>query len=240
MMMTCVLLGISGGVRYCRDWHFQKLVGESTVSPFPLKDLPKKLGSWETLDGSEKHLDPEVALIAGSSDHIQRLYRDANGEQVLVLILYGLGRKVSQHTPDVCYPASGWRLVSDPVDRELKIPDIETPVRFRSAFYTKKLGAIWQYEEVFYTFSHDGQWLPDVGTRWKAFRYVPGVYKIQLQRNVNTIGLTQDSPCESLLKELTREINSRELKNKRLLDQGTLTQFEFRTFQIHSTHQNIN
>src|SRR5262245_23821538 len=75
MIVTCLLLGISGGIRYWRDWQFQAMTDAGSACPFPLKDLPKSLGSWYC-KGSEAQLDPEVSRVAGSSDHIIWEYAD--------------------------------------------------------------------------------------------------------------------------------------------------------------------
>ena len=35
-LLVCVVLGMSGGIRYLRAWQFQSLDKESEKSPFPL------------------------------------------------------------------------------------------------------------------------------------------------------------------------------------------------------------
>jgi hypothetical protein len=227
MVVACVLLGISGGIRFWRGWQIQSLQAESAACPFPLSELPRVLGSWVALEGSDAQLDPEVAKFAGSSDHVIRVYADEqSGERATALILYGLARQVSSHTPDVCYPAAGYRLVPERVDHKFSIPGLTAPVQYRSAVYTKRVGGIGKYEEASHTFFHHGQWLPDLENRWKMFRYYPGVFKVQLQRNVNTSGAAKDrnDPSESLLKELTQAITNRVSQNKMTSAQGIHTQ----------------
>jgi hypothetical protein len=47
-----------------------------------------------------------------------------------------------------------------------------------------------------------------VASRWKMFRYHPGMFKIQIERN--TMGFSSEgSPGESLLKETVQYIESR-------------------------------
>src|SRR5262245_48970477 len=76
LFVTAILLGVSGGVRFWRDRQFDTVAKEGSISPFPLKELPRVLGSWHMVEGSEVPLDPEVARIAGSSDHLLRVYMD--------------------------------------------------------------------------------------------------------------------------------------------------------------------
>jgi Protein of unknown function (DUF3485) len=214
--IACALLGLSGGLRFWRDRQFQALAAVNKTCPFPLKDLPKVLGSWHMIDESEAKLDPEIARTAGSSDHIIRTYRDdKSGEVVVVLVLYGLSSAVFAHIPEFCYPASGFQPDNTPTDHEFSIPGSPIPVRFRSARYTKELAGIHQYEEVYYTFLHYGQWSPEVAGRWKLFRYYPSMFKVQLQRTVSELSdETRNSPTESLLGEIVQEIDRRASQNR--------------------------
>jgi len=210
MMVTCLLLGVSGGIRFWRDWQFQALAKQRGVSPFPLRDLPKNLGNWQWIEGSDSQLEPEVARTAGSSDNILREYVDEkNGERVSTMILYGLAATVFAHAPDVCYPGHGYRLVMGPVNREIAVPGMTTPAVCRSAIYAKKVGALERYEVVYHTYLHNGQWLPEIASRWKSFRYHPGAFKIQFQRTASSQLTLEDGPSEALLSELIREINQR-------------------------------
>jgi hypothetical protein len=213
MMAACALLAISGGIRLWRDRQFQTLAQESATCPFPLNELPSTLGSWTLASASDVQMDPEIARIAGSSDHIIRVYTDQkSGESAKVLVVYGLASSVFGHTPEVCYPAAGYRLVDDPppVDHELSVAGSATPVRFRSGFFSKQIGGVSRYEEVYYTFLHNGQWLPEVASRWKQFRYHPGMFKVQLEHPVSGLSKqTENSPTEALLREIVQEIQRR-------------------------------
>jgi hypothetical protein len=214
MVITCVLLGMSGGFRFWRDLQFQTIEQEGSTCPFPLSELPNVLGNWKVLEGSETQLDPEIARIAGSSDHVVRAYVDGkSGEKVIVLVLYGLASSVFGHAPEICYPAAGYQMVGAPEIHQFSLPGSSTPVRSRSEVFAKSLGAIPIYEEVYYTFLHNGEWLPDMADRWKMFRYHPGMFKIQLQRQISSPSI-QGSPSESLLVELMKVISDRASKPK--------------------------
>jgi len=214
LMFVCALLGLSGGLRFWRDRQFQSLASESTACPFPLKELPKVLGTWHAVDTPDVKLDPQIARIAGSSDHLIRTYQDdKSGEAVTVLVLYGLSSTVFAHTPEVCYPASGFQPYNTPADHELT--GLTMPVGFRSACYAVELAGIHRYEEVYYTFRHNGQWLPEVASRWKSFRYHPGMFKVQLQHTASGLSEeTRNGPTESLLGEIVQEIERRISRNK--------------------------
>ncbi len=209
--VTCVLLGLSGGLRYWRESRFAALAARSEACPFPMADLPRTLGTWRFAEGTDIPLDPDVARFAGASDHIQRVYIDEKtGEQASVLVLYGLGRLVSPHTPDLCYTAKGYRAVRGPIDGSIAMPGITEPVRYRWAIYTKQTGHFSRYEETYVTFLHHGDWLPDAASaRWKMFRYDPGLFKVQIARNVSGLSDGGKGPCEDLLREIAAHINGR-------------------------------
>jgi len=200
-------LAISGGIRFWRDWEFRTLSQESEIPPFRLAELPRVLGTWRMIEGAESTLEPEIASAAGSTDNLCRIYQDEKtGEEVSVLVLYGLAFTV-RHLPEVCYPASGYRAVGGPGVRDMSAPD-STPVRFRTLYFTKRSGSVAHQVEVCYTFLHNHEWLPDVDSRWKMFRSHPSMFKIQIERQASP-GSFENSPSESLLRQLVGEINRR-------------------------------
>ena len=210
LMITCLLLSISGGIRYLREWQFRKIAQETTASPFPLSELPTVLGTWHSI--GDAHLDPETIRLAGSSDHILRSYRDSETkETVSVLVVYGLAVSVFGHSPAVCYPASGYDVVGKSEDHDISLTGSATSVRYRSELFSKTVASVTESYEVFWCFWHSGLWLPDVQDRWKLFRTSPALFKIQIQCPVTGIS-SQRSSVESLLKELVREIDTRREK----------------------------
>lgn len=211
MAVTCLLLGISGGIRYWREWQFSALAVESAACPFPLVELSREMGTWQATDDSEIQLDPEVAKFAGASEHIIRNYMDLkSGEQATALTLYGPCTMVYLHTPEACYPGAGYKLFRGPVDLSMEVPGLKGPLRYRWAIYAKRVGGINRYEEVYYTFLHHGDWLPDVSDRWKTFRYYPGMFKVQISHPISgSLPQAGEGPIPPLLAEFARQISRR-------------------------------
>ncbi len=137
----------------------------------------------------------------------------SNGDVVSVLVIYGLAASVFAHTPDVCYRSQGFAAERTPIDREIMVPGWPDKAHYRGLYFSKKVGALTQYTEVVYTFLHNEEWLPEVASRWKMFRYHPGMFKIQIERHVSQISL-ESSPSPGLLKELMRAINNRVAESK--------------------------
>jgi hypothetical protein len=210
MVVACLFLGISGGIRFWRERQFATLAAENVSPPFRLDELPRILGDWRSEERDDGQLDAQVARIAGSSDHIVRTYLDEkSGDRITVLALYGLAERVFGHKPDACYPAAGYELVEGPVDRELRVPGMKSPVRYRWAVYMKRIGGLRTYQEAYHTFFYNGEWTPDASDQWKLYRYQPAMFKIQLGRPISGFSKEVHGPSEALLGELVQEIRSR-------------------------------
>ena len=210
LAMICLLLGASGAVRYWREFQFASILTREKDSPFPLKEISTVLGDWRMVEGAEATLDPEIARIAGSSDHILRNYANQQtGETATVLVLYGLAELVCGHTPEVCYPATGGRSASPP--RTLMIAGADKsapPSPFRSEVFSRIEGGTTVYHDVYYSFRNAGTWEPSMTGRWKLFRYNPGMFKVQVQRTIKT-SEPPDESCNSLLGALVTEIDTK-------------------------------
>jgi hypothetical protein len=207
---TCLLLATSGGIRFWRDCQFKQMAREGGVCPIALNEFPMILGErWYADQNSNPQLAPEITRIAGANSYMMRNYIDKkSGAVVLALLLYGPANSVFAHSPEICYPASGYQPVMKPDDHQFSDSSSPFPRRFRSAFFSKSSGVSTQYEEVYYTFYYNQQWLPEVANQWKLFRYHPGMFKLLLQRQTTDLS-TENSPTESLLREIVREVDAR-------------------------------
>jgi hypothetical protein len=211
MVVACIILGISGGIRFWRERQFTILAEKSSTSPFRLDELPRVLGDWRSDPAMDDSLEPEISRIAGASDYAIRAYLDEKtGDQMSALMIYGLAEKVYGHRPEVCYPSAGYQLVAGPIDRELKVPGLKDPVQYRWAIYMKRVGGIGNYQEAYHTFYYNGRWRPDAADQWKMFRHRPGMFKIQLARPVSGLSDEVNAPSEALLRAMVQEISSRE------------------------------
>ena len=127
------------------------------------------------VDGGEMKLDSLTMRITGGTDHILRTYVDElTGVSLVVLVLFGPAEPVIPHTPEVCYPASGYQPADDAdgSGRSSRRTGSSTSV-FRSAVYAKSGGRAMLREGVYYSFRLEGQWSPDVGAGRKFPRRNP-------------------------------------------------------------------
>jgi hypothetical protein len=212
LFLVAVLIGVSGGVRWWRDWQFQSLAKESEVPPFSLGQFPEALGNWHAIRGSETTLEPEIARIAGASNHLIRTYVDEKtGDSAVVMIIYGLAAIVWPHTPDACYPSQGFGSIMPSRDRdfELAVPGAATKALFREQHFIKTKAGQVDYRRVYHSFRHAGRWGLDMAKNWKSFRYHPGMFKVQVQRQVTSSDRTDETSVQELLVQIVQEIENR-------------------------------
>jgi uncharacterized protein DUF3485 len=209
MLLACTLLGASGGVRVWQDRYFGLALNQGDVPPFPLRELPQRLGAWEIEAGGEGKLDPEVARIAGCSDHIIRTYINrATGVSVTTLVLFGRAQAVAFHTPEVCYASAGYVPVEEALRRTVETG--RGPAAFRSGVFARGEGASNVRQEVYYSFRHNDLWTPDAASSWKRFRRSPAMFKVQVQRQVAEHEHREvDNPTEQFLALLVPELERR-------------------------------
>lgn len=181
LTLACALLCVSGLIR---TWQSQSVENakDRVIRPlFPLVELPKQIGAWRAVEGTESALEPQISRIAGSVDSLVRAYVEQNtGVVVTVLILYGRAEQVVLHTPEVCYPAAGYAQTDDVFD--VALPSQPIPSAFRSLIFRREGGTNPIREEVYYAFRHDGQWSPSLQGNWRKLRFSPAVFKVQIRR----------------------------------------------------------
>ncbi len=209
--LICLLLVVSGVVRYWRGSTFQSLSRESAVPLFPLSEFPRQLGSWRMKEGSAKTLDADIARISGAKDYLEWTYVDETSqESVVVMILYGLAEQVWPHVPDICYPANGYKSIgtSDVID--ISIPGTTAKARFRAQSFARIRSGQRDQLEVYHSFRYIGEWGLDMGRNWKLFRYHPGMFKVMVQQQGSSSGLNEENDAvKQLLGMIVGEIERR-------------------------------
>jgi hypothetical protein len=220
MTLACTLLGASGGVRAWQDHRFATVENYTEVSPFPLKDLPQTVGDWQAVEGSETSLEPEIARIAGSSDHMIRTYTNTTtGQSISVLVLFGPAKVVFSHRPEICYPQNGYDSVAETLSRTIS-GGTGPGAEFFSQVYAKRGDPRRRRQEVYSSFRHADRWSPDPERFWKNFRHNPSMFKVQIQRLVGESERRElNNPTEQFLALLVPEIE-RQIAQARKTPEG--------------------
>lgn len=215
MAAACTLVGSSGVLRSLQNQQLERERKLFQPCPFDLEAIPDQIGEWVIKPGSELRLDDKTVQITGSTDHLVRNYVDSlTGVQFSLLLLYGPAEPVLPHTPDVCYPATGYAL--DGSIGQVGVPYGDGKVaQFRTASYIRPGNLITDRARVYYAFRHDGQWSPSVGAGMKFHRSNPGIFKVQLHRPLmQGEQPTKNEPMEKFLALLLPEIERRITQGK--------------------------
>jgi len=212
MVMGCALLIGSGVARSVQDRRHRVESSYTEACPFPLTSLPTTLGRWKMF-GDEITLDSLTMRITGGTAHSMRAYVDElTGVTLVALVLFGPVEPVIPHTPEICYPATGYQPVDDQEDRVIGSKEDGIASVFRSGIYAKSGGRAMIREGVYYSFRLEGQWSPHVGSGRKFPRRNPSVFKVQVQRRIaDGEHLGRNDPIEQFLSLLVPVIE-REIK----------------------------
>ncbi|WP_254602761.1 exosortase-associated protein EpsI, V-type, partial [Sphingomonas bacterium] len=114
-------------------WAMQPHRTENLLGRAKLDDLvPKEFGRWAFDTASGLVLPPEDQLRDKLySQLLTRTYAAQGGAAVMLLIAYSGAQDgtVQVHRPEVCYPASGYRLTSNEPHRVAIAPGVAVPTR---------------------------------------------------------------------------------------------------------------
>ena len=93
------------------SWSFQ-LRPPLAVDASALRTFPEDVGDWR---GEDVPLRPEEEAMLRADLNLQRQYRRALAQPIWLYVgYYGTDRGGHpEHTPDICYPANGWRTLQE-------------------------------------------------------------------------------------------------------------------------------
>ena len=90
--------------RYSDRWASSNITSEEFARCF--KNVPKVIGDWEA---EELKVKDEVRETAGAVGYVSRAYQNTKtGQTVTLWLIVGHARDICRHTPDICYPSSGF------------------------------------------------------------------------------------------------------------------------------------
>ena len=101
------------------------------ADPTSLDGLPDRIGMWAAV--RDIPIDPAAEELLQADYHVQRVYYHPVGGVVAVYVgYYGTARGGRpEHTPDICYPSSGWAIEARQVvevdpERGLRAIELDT------------------------------------------------------------------------------------------------------------------
>jgi len=176
-----------------------------------LENVPTQFGSWKVKSDSSETLDDRTREVAGAVGHLSRVYEnEKTGDEVSVYLVCGHSRKITGHTPDKCYPASGFKGISREMKHSISLG--ENSAEFFTNSYRKATPEGNQVLRVFWSWADDnpgqrGQWVaPD--QPWRAFAFVPAMYKMYLISPIRKRKeRPHESPCVNFAEEFIPRLN---------------------------------
>lgn len=91
---------------YLKD-RWGKPGAEAAAMGERFKNVPKQIGGWE---GEDLPVDDQVKNTAGAVNYVSRRYKnEETGGEVRLWLIVGHSRDICRHTPNICYPSSGFR-----------------------------------------------------------------------------------------------------------------------------------
>ena len=123
-----------------------------------------------------------------------RSYTSAStGKAAIVTFISGVPGSVSTHTPDVCYPGSGYKTLQAPKRETLELPGGRTGLCYVADF-EKKTATRHDRVRVRWAWTTEGVWLAPDNPRWQFARQLaaaPVLYKVYIATPLS------DSPDEN-------------------------------------------
>ena len=187
-MLAAVLIGVLTFVEgfYLKDrWGAPSTEAGELGQRF--SHVPKKIGQWV---GQDLPVEDIIKKTAGAVNYVSRLYTNSTtGKRVKLWLIVGHSRDIVRHTPQVCYPASGFKQNGSRLRYH-----ITTEGGKEAVFFTAKFEKEDQFshsiERVFWAWNHPDfdKWeAPEKGGRANArFHYglSRALYKLYFTSNV--------------------------------------------------------
>ena len=121
--------------------------------------VPKKIGNWEGID---MPVEKEVQQVSGAVNFVNRTYTNKVTNQVVTLwLIVGHARDIVRHTPDICYPNSGFRPDGRKLTHTVEYGEGSSG-DFYTAKYQKEDSLVRQIQRVYWAWNR-----PDI-KKWEA------------------------------------------------------------------------
>ena len=115
------------------------------------KDVPKEIGAWS---GQDLPVDDIVKQTAGAVSYVSRQYvHNTTGKSVKLWLIVGHSRDIVRHTPNICYPASGFRQ-DGAIIRQNLVLDSGDSAEFYTAKFDKEDAYSHHTVRVFWAWNH--------------------------------------------------------------------------------------
>jgi hypothetical protein len=198
--LPAILAGIAVGATgmihglWTGRWDAANAASAAGVS---LEQMPMQLGEWQ---GQALQLNPREAA-AYSATLYRRYVNQRTGAVVSVVLGAGRPGPVSIHSPDYCYPASGYDKAAWAI-HNVAFDTGRPPAEFKTALLTKTQAAGQTQVRVLWSWYANDSWSAPDNPRW-TFAGQRVLYKLHVVRETTLSAETlENDPAVDLLREL--------------------------------------
>lgn len=152
------IIGLSFYEGYAMKDRWGEPGAEAALLGERFRQVPKTIGDWE---GEDLPVDEVVRKTAGAVSYVSRRYvNNLTNQQVVLWLIVGHSRDIVRHTPNICYPSSGFRQTGPQLREVVKYGSKEA--EFYTAKFEREDAFSRNIDRVFWTFNH-----PDTN-KWEA------------------------------------------------------------------------
>ncbi len=120
-----------------------------------LPEVPMDVGEWHAIDAGKS--DERTRTISGAVGELNRVYTNPAGKEVRVMIMCARFRDVFYHTPDRCYPAAGFEMLSEPQHEVIVLSNGKDAEFFTTTFRKSEVTGTHE-ERGYWSWTADGTW----------------------------------------------------------------------------------
>jgi hypothetical protein len=164
-------------------------------------NVPKQIGDWK---GEDLPVDAQVKKTAGAVSYVSRRYTNQeSGDEVRLWLIVGHSRDICRHTPNICYPASGFRQQGSQLRHTLELPDGK-PTHFFTGKFIKDDVYGRHAERVFWAWNHPdtNKWEAPSGNPRQHYGLSRALYKLYFTSNVKPSEDTAEDNVATTFAEL--------------------------------------
>jgi hypothetical protein len=170
-----------------------------------LGGIPRTVGPWQ---GEDKELEPGAAAAAGVTGYVQRRYVNSRtGDSLFMLLMCGRPGPISIHTPDLCWPRSGYAETGPARLHEVSYGPSDQEADFWVARFGNANAPVPDNVRVYWSWNATNEWLAPKQPRVTFARH-RALYKLYISRQLPRPNepLAED-PCLGFLRLFLPEVN---------------------------------
>jgi hypothetical protein len=145
-------------------------------------ELTSRLHALEVrVEGWQPTEVPTEMPLNERSTATSRRYVAANGHVAVLSLISGIPGSVATHTPDVCYPGSGYKVLRGTRKEKIELPGGQTGEIYVADF-EKKTQTKLDRVRVRWAWTTDGTWVAPDNPRWQFASQLraPVIYKVYI------------------------------------------------------------